>query len=173
MTRGIGALPKKSTLRHVDNRRFGAAPKVAFAAVLALLSLTGCQQQWELDLITDVNNVEGGKVGVNLSWDADYVLTPRKDLQLYRCDSLADMMMALNYDKIDAIAIDDMSWIIIGKHSAGLKKIEPAIKKTGYTWFFNDKELRDQFNEFLAEFKKTDTYAECREREKNFDDDYE
>lgn len=149
------------------------ASKWAVAALLPFLMLTGCQSKWEPNLITDVNNLGGRAVGVNLTWDADYILTPRKDLQLFRYDSLADMMMALGYDKVDAIAIDDMSWVLIGKHSTGLVKIEPEIKKTGYTWFFRDKELCDQFNEFLAEFKKTDDYADFREREINFDDNYE
>ncbi len=124
------------------------ALKGAFVLLLPLLMLTGCQSNWEPNFITDVNNLEGRRVGVNLSWDADYALTGRKDMELYRYDSLADMMMALGYDKVDAIAIDDMSYILISKHSTGLKKIEPEIKKTGYLWNFREAELRDQFNEF-------------------------
>ena len=123
--------------------------------LLALLFISGCQKEWEPNLITDINDLEGRKVGVNLAWEADYILTPRTDMQLFRYDSTPDMLLALGYDKVDAIAVDDSMWRMMDKNSEGLIKIEPEIKKTGYGWIFKDKQLRDEFNAFLKEFKKT------------------
>ena len=150
----------------------GIAIMCALIFLLPLL-MCGCEKEWETKKITDVNNLGGMMVGVNMGWAADYALTHRSDMELYRYDSTADLMMALNYNKVDAIATDDMSWVLMSKNSTGLVKVEPEIQKTGYVWYFRDKELCDQINEFIAEFKKTDTYKEFREREDNFNDDYE
>ena len=141
--------------------------------LLVLLFISGCQKEWEPNLITDINDLEGRKVGVNLAWEADYILTPRADMQLFRYDSTPDMLLALGYDKVDAIAVDDSMWRMMDKNSEGLIKIEPEIKKTGYGWIFKDKQLRDEFNAFLKEFKKTETYQKYLQSEANFEDDYE
>jgi hypothetical protein len=42
---------------------------------------TGCSVGWKYDPITDVNNLEGRRVGVNLSWEADFFLEGRRDMQ--------------------------------------------------------------------------------------------
>ena len=62
--------------------------------VIALFLLSGCITRWEADPITDINNLEGRRVGVNLSWEADYILTQRKDMELFRYDATSDMLMA-------------------------------------------------------------------------------
>ena len=61
--------------------------------LLILILLAGCQSEWQPNLITDINNLEGRKVGVNLAWEADYALTGRNDLELYRYDSTADLIL--------------------------------------------------------------------------------
>lgn len=147
--------------------------KKIIICLLLLLCMSGCQKEWEADLITDINNLEGRKVGVNLAWEADYVLTPRTDMKLYRYDSTSDMLLALGYDMVDAIAMDGIMWKMMDANSDGLIKIEPEVKKTGYVWYFADEKIRDEFNAFLKEFKQTDTYQEYVQREENFVYDYE
>ena len=141
-------------------------------SLLLLLSISACQKEWEPNLITDINDLQGRRVGVNLSWESDYILTGRKDMELFRYDSTADMIPALGYDKIDAICMDEMMWKLMENYSSGLIRIEPDVKKTSYIWVFNDEKLRDEFNEFLKEFKKTDDYAAFVKREKEYDGDY-
>ena len=135
--------------------------------IIAVFLFSGCITHWESDPIDDINDLKGRKVGVNLSWEADYILTPRTDMELYRYDSTSDMLMALNFDKIDAIAVDLLMWNLFAGCSTGLTKIEPEFATTGYTYYFssNNEQLKDEFNAFLVEFKKTDTYKDFLERE--------
>ncbi|MBO7698968.1 MAG: hypothetical protein J6S38_08060, partial [Erysipelotrichaceae bacterium] len=58
-------------------------------SLLLLLSISACQKEWEPNLITDINDLQGRRVGVNLSWESDYILTGRKDMELFRYDSTA------------------------------------------------------------------------------------
>ena len=145
----------------------------AICLLMMLLILCGCHQEWEPDLITDINNLEGRKVGVNLTWEADYILTGRDDMKLYRYDTVSDLLLALNYNKIDAMAFDELCWKMVEDSSTGLVKIEPAIKVAGCVAYFNNEQLRDEFNSFLKEFKETDTYKDFTEREFAFANDYE
>lgn len=138
--------------------------------VIAVFLLSGCITHWEADPITDINNLEGRRVGVNLSWEADYILTPRKDMKLFRYDTTSDMLMALDFDKIDAIAVDLLMWNVFAGCSKGLVKVEPAFATTGYTCYFSssNEQLKDEFNAFLIEFKTTDIYKDFIEREYAF-----
>ena len=140
------------------------------AVIIPLLFLSGCITNWESDPITDINDLEGRKVGVNLSWEADYILTPRTDMELYRYDATSDMLMALDFDKIDAVAVDLLMWNLFAGCSTGLVKIEPEFATTGYTCYFSsdNEQLKDEFNAFLKEFKTTDTYKDFIEREYAF-----
>lgn len=150
-------------------RRRGAA--LGILTGLACCLLAGCSGEWEYDPITDVNDLGGRRVGVNLSWEADYVLTGRDDLVLYRYDTVADQVMALNYDKLDALAMDGLMWRVVSCLSSGLDRVEPAFGSTGYTLYFNadNEALQDEFNAFLAEYKQTEEYRDLLEREAGFD----
>ena len=65
-------------------------------ACMLVLVLCGCRNsEWKYRPITDVNNLEGRRVAVNLAWEADYYLSGRKDMTLIQYDSFADMIMAL------------------------------------------------------------------------------
>lgn len=131
--------------------------------ILAVLTclLAGCGSAWHYDPITDVNNLEGRRVGVNLAWETDYYLTGRQDLELYRYDQTADMIMALSYNKIDAIALDHCSWKLMESLSDGVERTE-SYAECGYIAYFgaNDKALMEDFNLFLKDYKQTPEYQE-------------
>ena len=140
-------------------------------AAAAALSLAGCATLWKYDPITDVNDLQGRRVGVNLAWESDYYLTPRTDMTLYRYRSTGDMIMALSYDKVDAVAIDDLMWKLMASKSQGLARVEPAFGETGYIMYFgaDDEALSEDFNEFLSAYKTTEGYRDFIRREKEFD----
>ena len=46
------------------------------------------------------------------------------------------------------------------------------IKSTGYLLYFGEEELRNEFDEFLVEYKKTDRFEDKIQREMNFDGRY-
>ncbi len=133
--------------------------------------LSGCSSGWKYNPITDVNNLEGRRVGVNLGWESDYALSGRDDMTLYRYDSTAEMILALNYDKIDAFATDELYWRYAKKYSEGLEAVEPGYLQTGYLVYFgpDNRELKNEFNAYLAEFKKTEEYADYIAREAAYD----
>lgn len=158
--------------------KHGSQNSLLYKAALLFMMLffvCGCAKK-EIVEIDDVNDLHGLKVGVNVAWECDYVLTGRSDMEIYRYDMTADMLMALNYNNVDAIAVDDVSWRILSTNSTGLEKIEPEFAVVGYILYFaGDKgELAEEYNSFLAEFKKTDDYKALIDRINSYDgNDYE
>lgn len=148
--------------------------KTITSFLLIVFFLSGCTKRTEVVTIDDVNDLHGLSVGTILAWECDYLLTPREDLVLYRYDQISDMLMALNYDKIDAIAVDILLWNLIDDASNGLKMIEPAFGYTGYLLYARPelKDFVDEYNAFLKEFKKTEEYKDLINRELSFDGNY-
>ena len=147
---------------------------IAVMLLMAIcFSLAGCMtaRKWRYNPITDVNNLEGRKVGVNLAWESDYYLTGRTDMELYRYDTTADMIMALKYDKLDALAVDEDTARLILTRSKGLEVVQPAYAVSSSIMYFgsNDEALAQDFNRYLAEYKKTDEYKDMLKRLAEFD----
>lgn len=135
---------------------------VLAAACAAALILGGCQAKWEYHPITDVNNLEGRRVGVNLAWDADYFLTGREDMELVRYDSTADMVLAMKHFKLDAMAGDEMLCKLLLGNSRGFGLVEPALGVVGYTVVGSPAQggLIEDFNVFLKAYRQTDAFAD-------------
>ena len=150
--------------------------KINYISTLLLLTtvclfFVGCAaDEWVYNPITDVNNLEGRRVGVNLSWESDYYLDGRKDMELVRYDTTADMFLALKYDKIDAIALDKDTIKLILNVSDGIEIVEPAFGEAGSIMYFgsDDESLVNEFNQYLSEFKKTDEYQDLLKRMDEF-----
>lgn len=137
----------------------------------AVLMISGCSKEWVYDPITDINDLQGRRVGVNMAWEADFALNGRKDLELVRYDMPADALQALCFDKVDAIAYDDMMCKLIESISDGIEKVEPAFGYTGYIAYFgtDDEETAKDFNAFLTDYKLTEDYSDFLERIDSFD----
>ena len=145
---------------------------VAGAALCLALLLAGCgKSAWVYRPITDVENLQGRRVGVNLAWEADYLLTGRQDMELYRYDETSAMVLALNADKVDAVAMDQLAWKMAEAVTDGLGLVKPAITTAGYVAYIaRDREdLQQEFNEFLREFKTTEAYEELVRSREEFD----
>ncbi len=143
-----------------------------FSIICAVIFLGGCaSSKWEYEPITNVEDVNGLKVGVILAWETDYYLSLRKDIDLYRYDTIGDMIIALSYNKIDVMAVDDLTWRLMEAKSDGLTNVEPALGKVGYMIYLapDCEELKKEFNEFLKEYKKTDEYEDFLRRKEEFD----
>ena len=78
------------------------------STVLLSVLLTGCGTRRKASPIEDVGNLEGRRVGVEIACDTDYALTGRSDLKVVRYDSLPGILLALQYDKVDVMALDDL-----------------------------------------------------------------
>lgn len=146
-----------------------------FALSCAMFFVAGCAKQ---GAVTEINmdDLSGVRVGVNLAWESDYLMTERGDAEVYRYDSTADMLMALNYNKIDAVALDWLSCKVMQRVAKGLEIVEPPAGTSGYILYFRSgrQDLRDDFNEFFEEFKNSDAYSEYMQRVQDYDGgDYE
>jgi len=137
-----------------------------------LLSLSGCgSTEWEYHPITDVNNLEGRRVAVNMAWEADFLLSGRTDLTVVRYDSFADIILALKYNKVDAFAVDTLVWKLFKINSSGLSRVEPACGTVGYSIYLKaDREdILQEFNEFLVGYRESEEYADHLRRLDEFD----
>lgn len=145
-----------------------------FFLVFLVVSFAGCDGQFQsAHPIRSIRNLEGRKVGVELSKASDYFLSPRdgKDLYLYRYDTTADMLMALYYRQLDAVVVDDMEWRMLENTCAGLHRLDTPIGEDGFISYFEPKEsdLCKDFNVFLEKFKKTKEYKDIISRQDRFD----
>jgi len=146
---------------------------IILSAIL-MLSLCGCDNNSELESyrpITDLNNLEGRKIGVNMGWAADYLLSGRDDLILYRYDTSADMLMALCYKQLDAVATEDISAKQLLAASTGLRQVEGQLSEDGFVALFRigAEDIRDDFDDWITTFRETDEYKAWSDRCEDFD----
>lgn len=142
--------------------------------VLLILFLSACGGQFKsYRPIENVDDLGGRKIGVYMGLSADYILSPRdgKDLFLYRYDNNSDMLMALCYRQLDAIAVDSPTWAGMSQLDSGLRRTAEPITIDGYVMYTGDDRiaLRDDFNEFIRAYRNTDEYAEMTDRIFRFD----
>ncbi len=141
--------------------------RLSFAFVVFLF-LTACESNILKNArpIDDVHNLDGQRVGVLLSWAPDYLLTGRKDMTLMRYNNLASMILALSYNRIDAIAIDYPLVPNIFQCVSGLYVVDEPISEDSLVVFVNKNrtDLYEQLNEFISRFRTTETYKDIHNR---------
>lgn len=147
---------------------------LAALVLLVPAVLGGCGAARRTDPITDVSDLDGRRVGVGIACDTDYALTGRKDLTVVRYDELADILLALQYDKVDAMALDALLWKFTAASHKGLRAVEPAFATSGYTVYFRSEvsDLRDEFNEFLSRYRQSDAFRDFQSRLSTFDGEH-
>lgn len=150
--------------------------KCLLTALVFLLAaiFVGCSAARRTDPITDVSDLDGRRVGVGIACDTDYALTGRKDLSLVRYDELANILLALQYDKVDVMALDALLWRFTAASHKGLRAVEPAFATSGYTVYFRSEvsELRDEFNEFLSRYRQSEAFRDFEDRLGAFDGEH-
>lgn len=138
-------------------------------------AFTGCSKEFaNYRPIEDVNNLEGRKVGVQIAWASDYILSKRdgKDLILYRYDTTADMLMALFYHQIDAVCIDAVDYKTLEKTNGNaIRRAEEPVSKDGYICYVapEKENLCNDFNEFLKYYHETNEFKDLYDRLMDFD----
>lgn len=142
---------------------------LVLAATLCLLS--GCSIDKESQPIEDVHHLDGQNIGVMLAWGPDYALTGRDDLKLTRYNRVADMIMALCYHRIDAIAIEDAFSPEILSSVSGIRKLEDPVAEDGLVAITatDQNALLEEFNAFIAEFQNTEDYKDLLKRSRDPD----
>ncbi len=143
---------------------------VVVAAVIVFI-ITNNSNYNNLSGAEKVDQFSGKTVGVMLAWESDYALTARKDLNILRYDQLPDMVMALQHDRIDAIALDALTAKTVLFMTDGLEIVPPIYGQYGYVAAFgrNEKELCDDYDAFLREYIRTDEYQDLQRRISEFD----
>ena len=138
----------------------------------AVLLSAGCAAP-ERAVINDISDLNGKTVGTMLGWESDYVLSRCTDLdiEIMRYDRLSDMVMALNYNKIDCAALDSVTFKSVKAMTSGIHELDLPVRECGYILAFSSEnmELRDDFNSFLADYSESEEYADYMRRIEAFD----
>lgn len=134
--------------------------------ILIGLLLTGCGKT-DVKKPISTDDLSGLKVGVLVGYSPDYLLTnDRRGLEIYRYDTYSDMYLALKFNRLDAIATEREDAYFICREEPEFE-IGPAITEPSeYGYMFNKdrNELREDFNRFIKEFRKTEEYADMLRR---------
>ena len=112
--------------------------------------------------LTETDHLSGQRIGVMSGWESDYFLSDREDINLKRYDSTADLFMALYFNQVDAVAIDQGTLMLANNSISGIKAVGKPLAKTEYTIYTkkgNDK-LLNELNSFIEYFKNSDAYDE-------------
>ncbi len=138
-------------------------------AVMVCSLFCGCSELQSYRPIDDVHNLQGRRIGVCCSWASDYLLTPRDDMTLVRYNTIADMVTALCYKRLDVAAVERSVANYIMSCVGGLGIVEEVIATHGLVAYVTNgrEDLLAEFNEFISEFNKTEEYADIIERFSN------
>ncbi len=143
--------------------------------LVCLLPLCGCAQLQPARPIMDVHNMDGQRIAVGLAWSPDYMLSGRKDIVLQRYNATTDMIMALKYRRVDAIAMDVAYAKYMCAQMPALEMIPEPIAVDQVLAFFatDEPELLAAFNAFLEDFIGTPEYEDILRRFDEFETSYE
>lgn len=113
------------------------------------------------DKIKNLDSLEGYKVGVVLGCTGDLLGTTMKDkIELNRYNTTSECIIALNYNKIDAIILDSEPAKNFVKHNEKLKLIDNNAAKEEYAIAIGNKnkKLLKDINYGLKTLKENGTY---------------
>ncbi|HQC36795.1 MAG TPA: transporter substrate-binding domain-containing protein [Thermotogota bacterium] len=143
------------------------AKKISFALFffMILFFFGGCLRKVGEPL--DINNLQGKTIGCMLAYSSDYILTNDYDgIEVRRFDTYTDMMMALTFHQLDAVAMEmDESYVFC--------RLQPEFAIYGlfkedepFCYYMNPDtpELNETFNAFIREFRETEEYRDIRRR---------
>lgn len=128
--------------------------------------LTGCGgRAAEREL--DIEDWQSWRIGTPLAWSSDYYLSEQVRIpNLYLYDSIGDCIMALRFGYVDAIAVDALyGYSMVAEYSDLVIQDEPIGEDSLVAYITNAcRDIRDQMNEYIPNFKASETYADLVER---------
>ena len=130
-----------------------------------ILSLSGCSQA-----SGSVSGNDADDVGVMLGWESDIMLSYDDSINVVRYDELSDLFLALRYNKIDAVSLDESTIKRFENSFSGVKRVEPETGISGYVALFSPKniDLMEDYNAFLTEYMNSPEYESFRQTEASF-----
>lgn len=143
-----------------------ATPVAALLAVWVLAAIfAGCAPQPRK--ILDRQALKGTRVAVMLGYSSDYIMSrPELGLDVYRYDSYGDMMMALRFNRVDAIAMeyDEASVLCRLEPEYEVSMVIHEDEKYAYLVDSKRKDILDSFNAFIKTFRESPEYADILRR---------
>lgn len=131
----------------------------------ACLVLSGCTPKNHEKL--DINDLSGKTIGVMLGYSSDYILTnDSTDVALRRYDSYSDMVLALAFHQLDALILESDEAYVFCRLNPNYMIYGSFADKIPYGYMLNPRrtELNEQFNSFVADFRKTGIFADIIKR---------
>ncbi len=163
----ISKIHMSSTAEKIVTKKY-----ITVISLILLLFLSGCSQgknnSTGSNAGNDMENIR--KVGVILGWESDIMLTYDNSVNPVRYDELSDLFLALRYNKIDAVSLDESSIKRFENSFTGVKRIEPETGVSGYVALFSpkNKDLMDDYNAFLTEYMSTPEYETFKRTKASF-----
>ncbi|MFO7617396.1 MAG: ABC transporter permease subunit [Bacteroidales bacterium] len=150
------------------------AKKVLFSqsyypsGIAAVISSQGQKAgKGEADLMSSAEDIPGRRIGVVMGSIYDgYSSRTYPTSPILQYQTVPDMLMALNTDKIDVIFIDNESLPDVFEKNPALGLLEPNVFFVPIAAPFHKEStaLREQFNTFLKEIRSNGTYEELKKR---------
>jgi ABC-type amino acid transport substrate-binding protein len=137
---------------------------ISLFLVLCILP-SGCRAKTNEPVSLD--NLTGKKVGVMCGYSSDYILSGDKyDLQIYRYDQYADMQLALRFHRLDFAAMENDEAYVFCRIEPrfGIGLVPASQLEFAYPFNEGKREILEQFNGFVKEFRKTDEYTDIKRR---------
>jgi ABC-type amino acid transport substrate-binding protein len=141
-----------------------------FTLLISLLA-TGCSPPVREKLTMET--LKNKRVGVMCGYSSDYIFCQPEykqyNLQLYRFDMYSDMELALHFNRLDVAAMENDEAYVFCRMMPEFKiGLVPAVDlEFGYPFNRQRREFLTQFNQWIKEFRKTDTYADIEKRVEN------
>lgn len=148
------SLPKMNVFR-----RF-IAFSVALILVVISLSIRNSFVLHNATAVNSVDSLSGQRIGCCVGWETDYILTGRDDITLMRYDDNATAFVALSYNQIDAVGVDESTFAAINAVTSGLEVLPENLGRIGNTFLtsLEHQELCDEFDEWLEDFRSRPEY---------------
>lgn len=131
-----------------------------FATIVAVLLFTACNNGKEHIKIQTLDDIRNAHIGVLMGSTHDqWVSEHYPNATISRFESETDIYVALDNGKIDAAVYDEQRHLIRYATSEKYRVIGTNFnEQLGVVFSSDNKELRNQFNEFLASIRADGTY---------------
>lgn len=114
-----------------------------------------------------LSDFAGKKVGVMMGSTHDaYISQRHPDIDIMRIETEADLLLALQGERCDAVLMDNVSFKTAQKRYKNMAILEEAVytETSGVGFNYDNTGLRDQFDSFLKEIQNNGLYDEIYER---------